>query len=97
METWLPLIIQIVAGAIVGNLVGSAMKGRSLGSTGNSLAGAVGGGLVGQVLNLLGLGAVAPGTGLDLASILTAVLGGGAGGGVVASLLAALRGGTART
>lgn len=97
METWLPLLIQVVAGAIGGNLAGSAMKGRSLGSTGNSVAGAVGGGLVGQLLNLLGLGGVAPGTGLDLVSILTAVLGGGAGGAVVTSLIAALRGGTART
>lgn len=94
MDTWLPLIIQLVAGAIGGNIAGSAMKNRSLGATGNSVAGAVGGGLLGQLLNLLGLGGVAPGGGLDIASILTAVLGGGAGGGVLMALIAALRGGT---
>lgn len=94
METWIPLIIQIVAGAIGGNVAGSAMKDRSLGTTGNSVAGAVGGGLVGQLLNLLGLGAGTAGAGLDLSSILTAVLGGGAGGGVLMSLIAALRGGS---
>lgn len=94
METWLPLIIQLVAGAIGGNIAGSAMKDRSLGATGNSVAGAVGGGLVGQLLNLLGLGGVTPGAGLDITSILTAVLGGGAGGGVLMSLIAALRGGS---
>lgn len=92
METWLPLIVQVVAGAIGGNIAGSAMKDRSLGPGGNSVAGAVGGGLLGQLLNLLGLGGVTPGAGLDIGAILTAVLGGGAGGGVLMALIAALRG-----
>jgi hypothetical protein len=39
------LIIQIVAGAIGGNVAGAASKDMSLGTVGNSIAGAIGGGV----------------------------------------------------
>jgi hypothetical protein len=38
------LIIQIVAGAIGGNVAGGASKDLSLGTAGNTIAGAIGGG-----------------------------------------------------
>ena len=97
METWLPLIIQLVSGAIGGNIAGSAMKGKSLGGAGNSIAGAVGGGLLGQLLNLVGLGGIAPGGSIDLMSIITAVAGGGVGGGALMAIISALRGGAAKS
>ena len=38
----LPLIIQLVSGAIGGNIAGGALKNLSLGPLGNSIAGIVG-------------------------------------------------------
>ena len=37
METWLPIVIQLVSGLIGGNLAGSGLKDKSLGSTGNKI------------------------------------------------------------
>ena len=52
------LIVQLVLGAIGGNLGGALMKNLSLGPVGNSIAGIIGGGLGGQILNaVLGSGA----------------------------------------
>lgn len=90
METWLPIIIQLVAGAIGGNLAGSSMKGRSLGGTGNAVAGALGGLGGGQLLGLLGVAGGAGG--LDVGSIVSDVVGGGAGGAIVTALVGMLRG-----
>src|SRR5690606_40254961 len=57
MDTWLPIVIQLVAGAIGGNLAGGRGQGRGLGGTGNTIAGAAGGLGLAQLLQLLGLGA----------------------------------------
>ena len=45
------LIIQLVTGAIGGNVAGAALKNYNLGPLGNSLAGIVGGGIGGQILS----------------------------------------------
>jgi hypothetical protein len=50
MESLLPIIIQLIAGAIGGNAAGAAMKGKSLGGGGNSIAGAIGGVVLGQIV-----------------------------------------------
>ena len=42
MESLLPLIIQLVSGAVGGNVAGSLMKKFSLGTLGNSLVGILG-------------------------------------------------------
>jgi len=88
METWLPIVIQLVSGLIGGNLAGAGLKGKSLGSTGNSIAGALGGLGLGQLLPLLGLGDGASAT--DMGSILTSVLGGGGGGAILTAIAGAL-------
>jgi len=91
MDTWLPIVFQIVAGAIGGNLVGPALGKRSPGTTLNTLAGAIGGLGGGQLLGVLG---VAGGFGgLDLGSILSDVLGGAAGGAILTGIVGAFRGG----
>jgi len=94
MESYLPLIIQLVAGVIGGNAAGSAMKDRSLGTTGNSIAGAVGGGIVGQLLQALMAGGAMDGaaaaSGLDLGSLVTDIVGGGAGGAILTAVLGLL-------
>lgn len=47
-----PLIIEVVSGAVGGNVSGAAMKENSLGAVGNSIAGIVGGGLGGTILQI---------------------------------------------
>jgi uncharacterized membrane protein YeaQ/YmgE (transglycosylase-associated protein family) len=51
----LNLIVQLISGAVGGNIAGSYMKNLSLGTVGNSLAGILSGGIGGQLLGLLGL------------------------------------------
>lgn len=79
------LIIQLVSGAVGGNVAGGLLKNLSLGPVGNSIAGIVGGGIGGQLLTMLvpALQSAASGGGLDLGSIIGQVAGGGVGGAVV--------------
>jgi len=81
MQNLLPLIIQLICGAVGGNLAGSVMKKYNLGTLGNSIAGILGGGIGGQLLGLLGVGAA--GGGLDAAGIIGSIAGGGVGGAVL--------------
>ncbi len=89
METWLPIIIQLISGAVGGNIAGSLMKKDSLGTVGNSIAGILGGGLGGQLLGLLGLST--GGGGLDVGSIIGSVAGGGVGGGVLMAIIGLIK------
>jgi uncharacterized membrane protein YeaQ/YmgE (transglycosylase-associated protein family) len=75
------LIIQLVLGAVGGNLGGALLKNLSLGTVGNSIAGIVGGGLGGQILSAVlgGAGGAAAAGGGMLGNI----AGGGIGGIVV--------------
>src|SRR5258705_9563975 len=77
------LIIQVISGAVGGNVAGAAMKESSLGTLGNSIAGIVGGGLGGTILHMVMGTAATGGGGIDLQIILTNV---GAGGGCGALL-----------
>ena len=94
MEEYLPLIIQLVSGAIGGNLAGSLMKNLSLGTLWNSIVGILGGGLGGTVLGMLGLSgmeAAEASSGMDAGSILRSIAGGGIGGGIVLAIIGAIR------
>lgn len=75
MEEYLPLIIQLISGAVGGNIIGKLISSLSLGTLGNSIAGILGGGIGGSVLSAIGAGGVS--------GILGQVLGGGVGGGVL--------------
>ncbi len=85
----LHLIIQLVSGALGGNGAGALMKKLSLGTIGNSIVGILGGGLGGLLLGLLGM-APAAGSG-DLSSIVSNVLSGGVGGGVLLAIVGAVK------
>jgi hypothetical protein len=90
------LLIQLLSGAAGGNLAGKMLSNLSLGGLGNSLAGVIGGGLGSQVLNsMLGAGATAAAASaapdLDLSGLVTQVLGGGAGGGIMMMLVGVLK------
>ena len=80
----LGLIINLISGAVGGNLAGSLMKGSSLGTLWNSVVGIAGGGLGGYLLDMVmpGMGDAAASSGMDIGSILSSVAGGGVGGGV---------------
>ncbi len=89
METLLPMIIQLVSGAVGGNLAGGILKNFSLGTLWNSVVGILGGGLGGQLLGMLDMGA--SGGSMDLAGILTSVAAGGAGGGVLLGIVGMIK------
>ncbi len=87
----LGLIIQLISGAVGGNVAGSLMKDADLGPVLNSIVGILGGGLGGQLLAMLGVGgAEATGT-MDIASIVTQVAGGGIGGGVLLAIVGLIK------
>lgn len=85
-----PLLIQLVSGAVGGNVAGSAFKNLSLGTLGNSIAGILGGGVGGQLLGMLGLAAGGDGS-LDLGSIIGSVASGGVGGGALLAIVGAIK------
>ncbi len=62
------LLVSVITGAVGGNAAGAALKDKSLGTVGNSLAG-VGGGLVTQLLPLI------TGGNVDAAALITSILG----------------------
>lgn len=86
----LGLIIQLISGAVGGNVAGSVMKDYSLGPILNSIIGILGGGIGGQVLGMLGLG-VATG-GMDLASIVGQIASGGIGGAILLAIIGVVKG-----
>ncbi len=79
------LIINLLSGAIGGNLVGKFMKDSSLGILWNSVIGIMGGGLGGKLIGMASpaIAAAASSGSMDLTSILGSVAGGGVGGGVL--------------
>jgi hypothetical protein len=85
------LIIEALSGAVGGNLAGAAMKERSLGPIGNSIAGIVGGGLGGTILHAIIGTAAAGGGGMDLQSILANVAGGGVGGAILMAIIGIIK------
>ncbi|MCB2263307.1 MAG: hypothetical protein LGR52_10280 [Candidatus Thiosymbion ectosymbiont of Robbea hypermnestra] len=85
------MIIQLVSGAVGGNIAGGLFKNLSLGTLGNSIAGIVGGGLGGYILSMLGIGGAEAAGSMDLTGILTSVAGGGVGGGVLLAVVGALK------
>jgi len=103
MEEYLPLIIQLVSGAAGGNIAGSLLKKFSLGAVGNSIAGILGGFGGGKILDMLtgaeGSGDAAAAaaeavtsSGMDMSSILGSVGGGAVGGGLITTIVGAVKG-----
>jgi uncharacterized membrane protein YeaQ/YmgE (transglycosylase-associated protein family) len=91
MEQYLPLIIQLVSGAIGGNVAGALLKGKNLGALGNSIAGIVGGVGAAQGLNAAGVDLAGMMGGGDLGSIISSIVSGGLGGGVLMAIVGLLK------
>jgi len=87
----LGLIIQLISGAVGGNIAGSLMKNANMGTLLNSVIGILGGGLGGQVLAMLGMGGAAAAGGMDIASILSQVASGGVGGGILLAIISLVK------
>jgi hypothetical protein len=89
MEQYLPLIIQLIAGAVGGNAAGAAAKNVSLGGLGNTIAGAVGGGALGQLLPIIlpALANAAAGGSMDIGAIASNLVGGGVGGALLTAII----------
>ena len=87
------LIIEVISGAIGGNVAGAAMKENSLGTVGNSIAGIVGGGLGGTILHavLSGTATAAGGGSMDLTTMLSNVAGGGVGGAILMAVVGIIK------
>ena len=86
------LIIEVISGAVGGNVAGAAMKENSLGTMGNSIAGIVGGGLGGTILQMvMGTAAAGGGGSLDLTTIVSNVAGGGVGGAILMAIVGIIK------
>jgi len=82
------LIIQLISGALGGNIAGALLKNQNLGTFGNAIAGIVGGGMGGQLLELAFR---TPPDSLDQASIIAQILGCGASGGLLVAIVGVAR------
>ena len=88
----LPLIIQLIGGALGGVGAGKAMPSSSLGNIGNIISGLVGGAGAGQLLlPMLGMAAGGGDGGLDITSIISGLVGGGAGGGILTVVIGMIK------
>ena len=87
------LIIQLIAGALGGNIAGSAFKNYSFGTVGNSIAGVVGGGIGGQILVALLGGTAMPDFAATTAGggIIGNLAGGGIGGAILMVIVGLIR------
>lgn len=100
MESLVPIIINLLSGAVGGNIVGAIVKKLSLGFLGNSLSGIVGGGLGGWILSrMMGSSAVTDATNvatsMDMGHIVSQIAGGGVGGGVLMLIVGVIKSMTA--
>jgi hypothetical protein len=92
------LLIQLLSGAVGGNVAGGLSRTGGLGAPANTLAGVVGGGIGGQILSaLLGLAAARSTAGaLDVPGFVSQLLAGGVSGGVLTAILNMIRAPAAR-
>ena len=86
------LVIQLVSGAVGGNVAGALLKKFSVGAFGNSVVGFLGADIVRLLLKMLGVGGAGMGEGaMDVGSILSRVAVGGLSGGVVVAISSVVR------
>lgn len=89
--TVINLIVQLIAGAIGGNAMGSGLKNVDLGTMGNSIAGAIGGAGGGTLLtSLIPLLAGTAGN-VDIGSIVGQAVGGGVSGAILTAIVGIIK------
>ena len=87
------ILINLVAGALGGNAAGKASPTFDLGTIGNTIAGLVGGGVLGQIITMAWptVAASIQSGNFDVGSIVTQVVGGGAGGAILTAIIGAIK------
>lgn len=95
------LVISLLSGVAGGNVAGAASKNNDLGTLGNSVAGLFGGGLGGYILQALGVlgaagaahaaGATPAANTLDIGSIIANIIGSGAGGAILSTVISLIK------
>ncbi len=85
------LLIQLISGAVGGNVAGAALKDYNLGTLGNSIAGIVGGVAAGQGLQAAGVDLAAMIGSGQIGTIVSNIVSGGLGGGVLMAIVGLLR------
>ena len=87
------ILMNLIAGAIGGNVAGKASPSFDLGTVGNTISGLVGGGVLGQLIPILlpAISAAAQGGNLSVGGILTNLIGGGAGGAILTAIIGAIK------
>ena len=76
MDMFITLIIQIISGAVGGNIAGLSKQGLGFGL--NTLVGGVGGLVLGQIVSAIS--GMPAGGALDVAAVGSNIVGGGVGG-----------------
>lgn len=89
--TLINLIIQLISGAVGGNIAGVALKDYSLGTLGNSIAGVVGGGVGGWLLQSLVPALAQTASTTDWSAVVGQVASGGVGGAVLMIVVGVLK------
>lgn len=98
METIVPILVQLVAGGVGGNVIAQIAKSLNLGTAGNTIVGAVGG-LAGTWLasmvpgldGLVGAAAGAAGTGMDIGALAGQGATGLVAGGILTAIIGAIK------
>jgi len=90
------LIVQLISGAVGGNVAGAALKQYDLGKIGNSIAGIIGGGVGAQIIGALvggggDAGALAGSGGFDIGTLIAQIASGGVGGGVLMVIIGLIK------
>lgn len=83
------LVVNLISGAVGGNIAAAFLRDQSLGTMGNSVAGILGGGIGAAILQALGTSTGAGG--LDIGSLIASIVSGGVGGAVVMAIIGLLR------
>ena len=99
------ILISLISGVVGGNIAGAAMKDKSLGGLGNSIAGLVGGGVGGWLLSAMGiLGKAAPAmagaaaaSGMDIGALIGNIVGSGVGGAIAMLIVGMFKGTQSKT
>jgi hypothetical protein len=88
------LVIQLISGAVGGNIAAAALKQYDLGTLGNLIAGMIGGSVGAQIIGALvggGAGSEAAGGVLDIGLIIGQIAAGGVGGATLLVIVGLIR------
>ncbi len=86
------MVVSLVSGVVGGNVAGAALKDKSLGAIGNSIAGVVGGAAGGYILQAVGMLNSAGMGDMTIGAVLGNVGASAVGGGVLTYIIGLIKG-----